>query len=214
MKVTSKLLGLFLLVTIVANVNAQEQELSWTAKRLKEQVDLSNNKAILEAAKTGDVTLLPYLKQLSSRLESRSNSNHAAFYAHVALAKLGDVEAIKQILEEINNESSRIQGNGMYKLKLVGGKVAFRKFYELLDDSRPRENTDCIKMYEEHNAKHPEDQRSPNCDDVIYFSKSVTVLFYLRSMVDDPPTRRFSGAKQEIDLWKAWIKNNGYLMDK
>jgi len=212
MKVISKLWGLFLLVMVVASVNAQEQGLSWTAIHLKEQVEQSNHKAILVAAETGDLTLLPYLEQLSSKFESRSNLNHAAYYAHVALAKLGDEEATKQILEEIASESSRVQSNAIRKLSLVGGKVAFRKFYQLLDDTKPREDTDCLKMYAELNARHSEDQRMAYCH-VVYFSKSVEALYFLRSMVKEPPTRRFSGSKKEIDLWKEWIEKKGYLVD-
>jgi hypothetical protein len=212
MKDLSRLIILSLLMVFVIGVNAQEQELSWTAKRLKEQVEQSNIKAILESADSGDVTLIPYLKQLSSNLEGRNNQNHSAFYAHIALAKLGDDEAIQQILAEIDDESPRIQSNGMYKLSLVGGKFAFRKFYKLLDDTKPREDTDCLKMFEEHNKKYPENQRSPYCH-VIYFNKSVTVMGYLIKMVENPPIKTFYGTQKEINLWKNWIKKNKYLID-
>ncbi len=208
MKAISKLLGLFLLSGIICFVNAQEQGLSWSAKLLKEQVEQGNNNAILEAVQTGEINLLPYLKQLSSKLENRSNFNHAAFFAHVALAKLGDENAVKQILEEIDNDSSKIQDSAIHKLSLVGGKVAYSKFYELLDDTKPREDTDCLRMFAKHNKKHPDDQRQPFCGDVIYFSKSATVMFRLRSMAEDPPTQRFLGTKQEIDLWKAWLRKH------
>jgi HEAT repeat protein len=154
MKVFSKLFGFFLLVVIVCGVYAQE--LSWSAKRLREQVEDGNKKAILEAAEKGDVTLIPYLKQLSSNLGSRSNFNHSAFYSHAALAKLGDEDAIKEIFLDIDDESSRIQDSAIRKLSLVGGKVAFQKFYELLDDTKPRENTDCLRCTRNTTKNIPE----------------------------------------------------------
>lgn len=212
MKDLSRLIVLFLLMIFVIGVNAQEQELSWTAKRLKVQVEKGDIKSVLEASDSGDVTLIPYLKQLSSNLEGRNNQNHSAFYAHIALAKLGDDEAIQQILAEVDNDSPAVQSNGMNKLSLVGGKVAFRKFYELLDDTKPRENTDCLKMFEEHNKKHPENKLSPYCD-VMYLSRSVTSIGYLKKMVENPPIKTFYGTQKEINIWKEWIKKNKYLID-
>lgn len=201
---------MFVLAVVVGVLGVKGQELSETAKLLKEQVEQGNRKAISEAADTGDVTLIPYLTELTSKIENRSNPNHPAFYAHVALAKLGNDEALRQILEEVDNESPTVQSNAMQKLSMVGGKLAFRKFYELLDDTRPREDTDCLRLFEKHNAKHPENKLLPYCH-VAYFSRSATSMYFLRSMVKDPPTRRFSGSKKEIDLWKEWIRKTGYL---
>jgi hypothetical protein len=212
MKDLSKLIVLFLLMFLVSAVYAQEQELSWTAKRLKEQVKNGEYKVILEAADTSDITLIPYLKQLTSNSEGRKNHNHPSFYAHVALAKLGDDEAIQQILAEVDNKSPAIQSSGMHKLSLVGGKVAFRKFYELLDDTKPREDTDCQKMFEEHNKKHPENKLSPYCH-VMYLSRSVTAMFYLKKMVENPPVKTFYGTQKEIDIWKEWFKKNNHLVN-
>jgi hypothetical protein len=212
MKDLSKFAVLFLLTVFVNAVWAQEQELSWTAKQLKKQVEQRNIKAILEAADTGDITLIPYLKQLSSDLEGRNNQNHPSFYAHVALAKLGDDEAIQQILAEVDDESTRIQSGGMHKLSLVGGKVAFKKFYELLDDTRPREDTDCQKMFDEHNKKHPDNKLSAYCD-ILYFTKSVTAMSYLIKMVENPPVKTFYGTQKEINIWKDWFKKNNRLIN-
>lgn len=212
MKDLPKLVALFLLMIFVSGVNAQEQELSWTAKRLKNQVKEGDFKAILEAADTGDITLIPYLKQLSSNLEGRKNFNHPSFFSHVALAKLGDDEAIKQILAEVDNDSPAIQDNGMRKLSLIGGKVALKKFYDLLDDTKSREDTDCLKMFEEHNKKHPENKLSAYCH-VMYFPRSVTAMNYLRKMIENPPVKTFYGTQTEINLWKEWFKKNKHLIN-
>ena len=203
---------IFALFLVPCFAQEQNQSLSDTAIYLESRVKEGDYKAIVEAGNSGDITLIPYLKQLSSNLEGRSNRNHPSFFSHIALARLGDNEAIQQILEEVDNESPAVQDKGMGKLSLVGGKVALRKFYELLDDTKPRKNTDCLKMFEEHNKKHPENKLSPYCD-VIYFTRSVTAMISLKRLVENPPVKTFYGTQKEIDVWKDWFEKNKHLID-
>lgn len=143
-------------------------------------------------------------------MEGRKNPNHPAFYAHVALAKLGDADAVQAIVAEVDNKSPAIQDLGIRKLSLVGRKVAYEKLYELLDDKKPRPNTDCQKIFEEENQRHPENKREPYCD-VVYLDRSLTVIAILQKTVKNPPGKARSGSDEEIELWKKWIveKVNG-----
>lgn len=197
----------FVAFSVFCVTSSAAQELSPTAKLLKVEVEQRHMPAIVDAASTGDVTLIPYLRTLIAGLSEARNPNHTSYYAQVGLAKLGDADAIKQILAEVDDESPAVQDVGMGKLRLVGGKTAYKKLYGLLDDVRPRENIDCQKMFAEHNKKHPNEPLIPYCD-VVYFTRSVTAMMLLRRMVSDPPVTSFFGNKDEIRLWKAYLERN------
>lgn len=212
MKTLLNLSFLFLAIVSMLPCVGYGQDLSPMAKHLKQLVEEGNTGAILEAAATGDVTLIPYLKQLCDDVKQRSNFNHRAFFAHIALAKLGDAEAVREIMAEVDSESPAVQDSAMRKLSLIGGKVAFKRFYELLDETKPRENTDCLKMFEEQNRNPPEDPPTPFCH-VVYWSKSFMAMFFLRKMVDDPPFKHLGSTSKEIGLWKEWFGKRKSLID-
>lgn len=203
-----------LLVLWSSNVLAQTEELSPTAKYLKSRVEAGDYDAILEAGNSGDLTLIPYLKQLVSNAKARSNSNSSAYEAHIALAKLGGNDALQQILAEIDAENPDVQDNAMKKLSLVGGKEAFKKFYQLLDDTAPRENPKCKKSLENFKKNHPEGENCGFCCDVVYFSRSVSAILLLSNMIDNPPVK--GGAwdlKKNVQLWKEWFAKNKHLIE-
>jgi len=194
-------------VLYAPDVKSQEVQPSEAAQHLREAVKHNDHRAILEAGDTGDPTLIPYLRRLASDAEARNNYNRPSYYAHVALAKLGDKDAINQILSDVDNESSAIQDRGINKLGLLGGEIALKKLYELLDDTKPRKNTDCEKMFKEHNLKYPENQLNPYCD-VIYFPRSASAIAALRNLIHDPNVDVYRGALNEADLWKTYLKKN------
>lgn len=204
-----------LLVLLSSNVLAQTEELSATAKYLKSQVETGDYNAILKAGDSGDLTLIPYLKQLASNMKGRSNSNSSAYEAHIALAKLGDNEALQQILAGIDAENPDVQDKAMKKLSLVGGKEAFKKFHQLLDDTAPRENPECQKRLENFKKNHPEGGNCGFCCDVVFFSKSVSAILLLSDMVDNPPTKRGTtwNLEKNIQLWKEWFAKNKHLIE-
>jgi|CXWL01.1.fsa_nt_gi hypothetical protein len=104
-----KRMMLFLVVSIGSSGFGQTEELSPRAKQLKCEVDAGNYAAILSASKSGDRTIIPYLKQLTMDENGKSNSNSPAFNAHVSLAKLGEKDALTQILLEVDGQYPRVQ---------------------------------------------------------------------------------------------------------
>ena len=181
MKVTVLILLLF-----ASNVNiafSQIKEMSDSAKALAEKVREGDNQSVLNAGKSEDKTLIPYLKTLASK---------GSPWAQMALAKLGENEYLNQILAEVDAEDPNIQDRAMEKLSYVGGKVAFKRFYELLDDTAPR-------------------LTESRC--VIFFTRSTMAMFFLRKMVDNPPTQNTNPSDRNISLWKEWFLINKYLIE-
>lgn len=198
----------FLLILSISSASAQTGELSITAQYLKSQVEAGDSDAIRAAGDSGDLTLIPYLKQLASDGKARNNSNSSAFQAHIALAKLGDDKALQQILADIDADNPDVQDKAMKKLSIVGGDEAFKKFYQLLDDTASRENPDCRKNTRKF-AENSEDKNCGFCYDVIFFPKSSMAIFFLSQMVNNPPTKRFViGTEKNVSIWKEWFKKN------
>ncbi len=196
------------LAVFVGNTSAQTEESS--TEILKSKVQTGDYLAIEKAGDSNDFTLIPYLKQLASNVKARSNSNSSAFQAHIALAKLGDKEAIREILAEVDAvDNPDTQDNAMKKLASVGNNEAFQKFHQLLDDSSARENPQCKIDIENFKKNHPEGGNCSLCCDVIFFPRNTTAMFFLKKMVDNPPTMKgVAGTERAITIWKEWFAKN------
>lgn len=200
---------LLVLVVLTGNGFAQTEEPPTAAQILKSKVESGDSDAIEKAGNSNDLTLIPYLRQLASDIKRRSNSNSSAFRAHIALAKLGDKKALREILSEVDAENPDIQDNAMKKLASVGGDEAFRKFYQLLDDTSARENPQCKINLENFRKNHPEGGNCGLCCDVIFFSRSTTAMFFLSRMVENPPAgNSLAGGEKSIAAWKEWFAKN------
>lgn len=170
---------------------------------LKQQIEEGNSKFILEVLsepyKAQDVQLKPFLKKLASDEKQRLIYDSPSFFAQIALAKLGEQDAIEQIYSEVEiNDSSYLVG--MKKLFLIGGKIAIKKFYLLLDDNSQVE----IKK----------DYSKPEVpvNDVFYYPKSTMAIYYLSQSVSNPPTR--SGVpSNKVSLWKEWFERHKELIE-
>ncbi len=138
-----------------------------------------NGKIILAAGKAGDKSVIPYLKLLAVK---------DPFYADVALAQLGENEYYEKILAELNN----IRYTAISKLVLIGNKAAYKKLYELLNDTSV----------------------PPVSGDILHSSKSEIVMIYLGREVKNPP-RLPNGNVNTTDVadWKAWFARNKHLIE-
>ena len=99
------------MAVFASHVYAQE-EMSPAARVLDEEVKTGNSQAILDAGDSGNKSLIPYLKALDARSK--------ALWAKIALAKLGDEAALRDILSEVNSTDEHIRQTGMDKLVRVG----------------------------------------------------------------------------------------------
>jgi hypothetical protein len=160
-----------------------------TAKALSIKVIAGESNSILEAAATGDQSLIPYLKLLATK-EFRSNQESSAVNAHIALVKLGDEQALAEVIAETKDASPFVQDTAIRKLARAGTKKAFRKLYELLDDTAERR------------------PNVPIANDVIIAPNNAVVAMYeLAEVVDNPPVKKnLVPSISDIPLWKAWFK--------
>ncbi len=168
-------------------------ELSPAAKALRGKVNVSMGDLIAEATKTGDPALKPHLKVLAVERESRISIGSAGSQAHIALAKLGDMEAFSEILAELNDDEIWVQDTAIAKLARIGGKQAYRKLYELLDDMTNRDKS---------------------VDDLIIRPKAFMVMRQLGEIIENPP-RLPNGLINDLEVapWKAWFAKNKHLIE-
>lgn len=167
------------------------------AKALQEQANGNAVNFIAEAAKSGDKALLPHLKVLAADKEARVRKGSAAYEAHIALAKLGDAEVLPEVFNELEVEDPSVQSTAIAKLVQIGGKEAYRKLYQLLDDlGKPATNQD------------------KSACDVVHIPTAWVVINHLRESVSNPP-RDAKGSLDHYDtsLWKAWFEKNKHLIE-
>jgi HEAT repeat protein len=140
---------------------------------------------IAEAARTGDSALIPHLKVLADDAEERTGMGSMAFYAHIALVKLGDPDALLEIFAELSPGGIRAQNTAIKKLAQIGSKEAYQKLYELLDDDANRDT-----VY----------------DDELVSPNSQTVMHELATIFDDTPKKPNGATSQDVAAWKAWVE--------
>lgn len=179
----------------------QAANASASAKTLSERVNSGDTKAILEAGKTGDQTIVPYLKKLAKGKNGRKSS----LYAEVALVQLGEAEYLIKIIAEttkvegeLDNNDYIVQNEAIEKLSLLaadGNKQAFRELYELLNDTAPR-------------------QTARPSNDLRFLPRSFVVMDQLANIVENPPAKSlFAYDIDSIPLWKAWFAKNNHLIE-
>lgn len=189
---------------LVQAVFCQEGNDADPAKTLAEKIKTHGNQSILDAGRTGDRKFVPYLKTLKGT---------RAQWAQMALAKLGEVNYLNQILEEVDSPNPEIQDRAMAKLVYVGGKTALRKLVQLLDDTSPRESPEC-KVDAGLTKTQADKTLCGLCCDVIFYSRSSTAILSLSRMVENPPTKIGKpGNQEDIEKWKAWLRVNRNLIE-
>jgi hypothetical protein len=147
---------------------------------------------IIEAGKTGGPELTSHLKVLAydkdpfSKLVPRSLIGTDAYLAHIALAKLGDPDVLPEVFAELESPDFLAQDAATAKLGAIGGKEAYRKLFQLLDDTTPRPST---------------------ARDEITLPRSAHAMGALSQLFDDTPK---SGDRA---AWKAWAAKNKHLIE-
>jgi hypothetical protein len=104
-----------------------------------------------------------------------------------------------------------MQDKAMKKLSLVGGREAFRKFHQLLDDTAGRENPQCKINVENFRKNNPNGGNCGLCCDVVFFSRSSTAMLFLSRMVAHPPTKNIG--RENLRIWKEWFARNKHLIE-
>lgn len=150
-----------------------------TSATSQEQTD-----AIVEAGRTGDKAVIPYLKALVAANDSRS------YEVEIALVHLGNNEYFSKTVVELSSEDPGVRYYAIGKLSRFKTKEAYRKLYELLDDDTDRDD----------NPK----------DDAIIRTNAEVVKDWLASTVENPPT---ASDQCKTAKWKEWFEKNKHLIE-
>ncbi len=180
------------------NTNALSSDLRQSTIQAAEK---GNANAILELGRSGNSSVIPTLKELRTR-ETNKAMGSVSSRAQMALARLGDAEAMSEILTEMKSDDPTVQDNAIRKLVYVSNDEAIRNLIALLDDAGPRK----MKEYD------PE-QRGPHGEipqgKIIYLPINVMAMKALAEIVPNPVIA--SGkepTQEEIQLWLEWWKLN------
>ena len=164
-------------------------DLSTEARLLQQRlmVDVrrgDHSDVILEAAKTKDKGLVPYLKKL---LECKYSVS--PLVVEVALVSLGESEYVDKTIGELKSKDTTVQSYAVWKLARFKTKDSYKKLYELLDDNTNRQGP--VNDY----------------TDYIIPPLSLVAMEELSSTVDDPPKDQYS-----VVAWKKWFENHKELI--
>ena len=109
--------------------------------------------------------------------------------ADVALAKVGNTKYLNLILSQTDaSKTPRIREEAVRKLILIDNNEAYKRLYELLDDTT---------------VPKSEAADAPNMP--IYES----VIYGMETAVSNPPNiKKVYETKDRINLWKKWFKEN------
>ncbi len=195
---------ILMVLTFTIFAFSQDVEMSDSSISLAEKIKTEGGQAILDAGDTGDQTLIPYLRSIAK--------NSKTPWAQIALAKLGDKAELDKILKEfdadLTDESFTSIKFGMHKLSLVKGKIAFKKFYEVLNQLKPLPKTVIPSNLNNKQRKNIADKY--NMPGVYLF------LNYLGQMVKDPPKLEPNSQNKTTDLinlWKEWFAKHKELIE-
>lgn len=163
----------------------QAASVSESAQELRNKLEDGDDKGVVDASNTGDVSLIPLLELYVGK--SRS-------FADVALIKLGKTEYLSHIIDQTRKEETlATRYYAIRKLVLIKKKEAYKRLYELLDETE-----------------------IPNCelDDESYAPISTVVMGELSKVADNPPTKKgLFPDEKSIFLWKKWFTDHKKLIE-
>lgn len=134
--------------------------ISEAARELSIKVKKGNEAAILDAGRTGDMSLVPLLEVLAKQ---------GVANAEVALVSLGKDDYLTRILNQTKQgENIKVRYSAVRKLTLIANKTAYQRLYELLDDTLAPVS---------------------ELDDVAFAPVSSVVMLELSKNIDNPPCK-------------------------
>lgn len=165
-------------------------------ERLRRKIANGDHEAILDAGSSGDERFVPALHKVIRRY---AESNKAAGYdARLALAKLGDKDALEAVLCEVHSGNPYIQTRALVKkLPYIGGWFAISTLAEFLPD-------------------RPENHRGTAEGDTTFGSLMHVSVTILRELLPSGPPAKPNDGKSAIfqenendaKEWQQWIERN------
>ncbi len=170
-------------------------------EELQEAAVGGDTEAILRLGneREGDQAVVDLLRNIRNNSTSRSFGGTFAC-AQMALARLGDSEAMAEILAEVEGIEPGIQDYAIRKLAYVGSPRAVEILVSLLEDDGPR---------------NPREWRGPNGEKplgkLIYYPINIMSMKALAEIIPNPivlPEKRKFPTQEDILLWLKWWESN------
>jgi hypothetical protein len=142
--------------------------------------DIQSGRRVLEAGRTGDQRLVPFLKKRLDSVPADSPLRHDAI---AALAKLGDKESLSIVDSKLKSQDPWLWVEAAQRdLRYIGGWFAISRYRMLLDANAQFE-------------KLPRRKEPPSTDDVVIGGAPRSwALRYLPDIIPNAPFRWVRGA--------------------
>jgi len=168
---------------------------------LVQAADSGNNDAILELGKRGGGETIPVLQKIREKDKNKAFGS-ASSCAQMALAKLGDSEAMDEILAELKNEEPVSQDNAIKKLTYVANNKAIEVLIGLLGNNKPRK----MKGYDP-NMRGPKGEMPQG--KILYEPINVIAMKALATIIPNPIVSADKlPAQENIQKWREWWQAN------
>lgn len=149
-------------------------------------------KLIAEAENTEKAQNVPHLTILAYDVEERTKIGSEAFQAHIALARLGDTNALREIFAELESKDYVIQDAAIAKLAQIRNRAAYNRLYKLLDENEKRDKN--------------------ISGDKLVMPKSHRIMNELAKIFDDAPRTPIGAASYDVTAWKFWFQKRFELL--
>jgi hypothetical protein len=162
----------------------QSASVSDATQDLRRKLGGNNVKGIIEAVKSCDTSFIPLL-ELFTQIKGS--------YADVALVRMGKTEYLKPLIDQtLLSEDWDVRYTAIKKLALTENKLAYKRLYELLDDT---------KTYKSDS-------------DEVFSTMPQIVMSELSEIVSNPPNlKSVYETDKRILLWKKWFEEHKELTE-
>lgn len=160
-----------------------------------------NKEAILELGKQGKRGAIPELKKIRDDNKNKAFGSISSC-AQMALAKLGDSEAMNEILAELQSDDPMSQDHAIKKLAYIANNEAMEVLVNLLEDNKPRK----MKGYDP-NMRGPKGEMPQG--KILYEPINVIAMKTLATIIPNPiiPADKLP-TQENIQKWREWWEAN------
>jgi len=175
---------------------------------LAQAADSGNNDAILELGKRGERETMPILQKIREKSKNKAFGSTSSC-AQMALAKLGDNEAMDEILAELKSDEPMSQDNAIKKLTYVANNKAIEVLVGLLENDKPRK----MKGYDPNmrgpKGEMPQGKILYEPINVLAMKALATIIPNLIILADNKLP-----SQENIQKWREWwqANSNKYYM--
>jgi hypothetical protein len=191
-----------IVVAIASLIGTAQDTAAPSMTQLLDAAERGDQEAILQLGTRGEADRAATVALLNRIRSSWANKNYGSpsACAQMALAKLGDNDAMSEILAELAGDEPGVQDNAIKKLTYVASPAAIEVLIGLLDDDKPRK----MKEWSGSSGEKPQGK-------ILYYPINVMAMEALAEIIPNPvviPGQRTPPTKEHIQQWREWWSEN------